>query len=93
MKVNTANVSLTELGTIASAGFNMVEDISFPIINGKSPSVFTINNWADGAVSLEVLIEEIGGIPDPNYFSDTPTVIPEIIQDETTEQEEEQDAI
>lgn len=49
--------------------------------------------WGDSTKQIEIVVEELGGIPDPNYFSDTPTVIPEIIPDEPTEQEEKKDAI
>lgn len=67
---------------------NVGTSFEFPIIDGKSPNTFTIEYWEASATTLHILINELGGIPDPNYFSDTPTVIPEIISDEPTEQEE-----
>lgn len=67
--------------------------IEFPIIAGKSPNTFTISYWDANATVLYILINELGGVPDPNYFSDTTTVIPEIITDEPPEQEEKKDAI
>lgn len=82
---------ILELGYISTVAINQCVDIEFPIINGKSPCKFT--NTGSEDVVLHVLISEIGGIPDPNYFSDAPTVIPEIIPDEPTEQEEKKDAV
>lgn len=92
MKIRNISVGSTflELGTIGTAPINQCVDIEFPIVNGKSPCKFTSigeNN------TYQLLITEIGGTPDPNYFSDTPTVIPEIIPDDSTEQEVNNDAI
>ena len=92
MKIRNISVGSTivELGTIGTSPMNQCVDIEFPIVNGKSPCKFTSigdNN------TYQLLITEVGGIPDPNYFTDTPTVIPEIIPDEPTEQEKKKDAI
>lgn len=85
--------TIKEVGSIGNHPMNISIPIEFPIIDGKSPNTFTIDYWDTNAKILYILIAEIGGIPDPNYFSDTPTVIPEIISDEPTEQEEKKDAI
>lgn len=85
--------TIAELGSIGSQPMNLSVPFEFPIIDGKSPNTFTIDYWESNATVLYILINELGGIPDPNYFSDTPTVIPEIISDEPTEQEEKKDAI
>lgn len=80
--------TIAELGSIGTQPMSICVPFEFPIIDGKSPNTFTIEYWEASASALYILINEIGGIPDPNYFSDTPTVIPEIISDEPTEQEE-----
>lgn len=85
--------SISEIGWITAQPFNTSTPIEFPIINGRSPNTFTISYLGSNATNVEILLQELGGIPDPNYFSDTPTVIPEIISDEPTEQEEKKDAI
>lgn len=60
-------------------------------INGKSPCKF--RNLSSIDTTIQIMVEKIGGIPDPNYFSDEPTVIPEIIQHESEEQEVNNDAV
>ena len=51
-------------------GVNVTPDIKFPIIAGKSPCKFEISQISGAAVSTTfyVLITEIGGIPNPDYF-------------------------
>jgi hypothetical protein len=92
MKIRNISTGSTiiELGTISSSPINQCVDIEFPIVNGKSPCKFT--SIGDGN-TYQLLITELGGTPDPNYFSDEPTVIPEIIPDEPTEQEVNNDAV
>lgn len=85
--------TIKELGSVGTEPFNIGYPYEFPIIDGKSPNTFTIEYWDPNAKLLRILITEIGGIPDPNYFSDAPTVIPEIITNEPTEQEVKKDAI
>ena len=92
IKVDGGIAIIDNIGSISSTNVNVLNDLQFPIIDGKSPNTFKIIYWSDSATALQIFIEEIGGVPDPNYFDDTPTVIPEIIQDET-KQEEEQHAI
>ena len=93
IKVDSGIVTIANIGNIGSTNINLLTDLQFPIIDGKSPNTFKILYWSDNTKEIQIFIEEIGGVPDPNYFDDTPTIMPEIIQDETTEQEEEQDAI
>ncbi len=75
MKIKGPNggATVSELGYIASNAINMTQSIEFPIINGTSPNEFTITYWPneDEKNAIEILVEEIGGIPNPNYFSDT----------------------
>lgn len=93
IKCDRDGVTIAEIGWINAQSFNVIEPIEFPIINGRSPNTFTILYLGSNTTNVEILLQELGGIPDPNYFSDTPTVIPEIISDEPTEQEEKKDAI
>ena len=93
IKSDRDSVTISEIGGINQQSFNMSTPIEFPIINGRSPNTFTLAYLGSNTTNVEILIQELGGIPDPNYFSDTPTVIPEIISDEPTEQEEKKDAI
>lgn len=93
IKCDRGSVTILEIGGISSQPFNVCTAIEFPIINGRSPNTFTLTYIGDDTTSVEILLQELGGIPDPNYFSHTPTVIPEIISDEPTEQEEKKDAI
>lgn len=93
IKVDTGLVTIRELGNIGGGYINIINSIEFPIVDGKSPNTFTIMYWTENTKEIEVFVEELGGIPNPNYFSDTPTVIPEIIPDDSTEQEVNNDAV
>lgn len=84
---NGGPVTIKEIGAVLTSSVSGATPIKFPIIDGKSPNVFHIDYWSETTRSVEFLIMELGGITDPNYFADTPTVIPEIISDEPTEQE------
>lgn len=57
------------VGVISNVGINQCNSIRFPIINGKSPNTFTAYNNGDAAGNLYVFVEELGGIPDPDYFT------------------------
>lgn len=74
--------SISEIGWITAQPFNSSTSIEFPIINGRSPNTFTLSYLGSNTSNVEILLQELGGIPDPNYFSDEPT-----------EQEEKKDAI
>lgn len=65
IKIKGANggATIKELGYI-----NECESICFPIVNGKSPNTFTIIYWGDTTTEIDIFIEELGGIPDPDYF-------------------------
>lgn len=39
----------------------------FPIINGKSPSKFKLVNNSDEDITVTVVIEQFGGLPDEDY--------------------------
>ena len=69
-------VTIKELGNITASSLLNSALLEFPIIQGTSPCCFTIN-WGTNATEFTILISELGGIPDPNYFNDTPTTIPE----------------
>ncbi len=66
---SSANLTVSNVGTIAGYGLNQCTSIRFPIINGKSPNTFTAYNSSDSVVVFYVFIEELGGIPDPDYFT------------------------
>ena len=66
------NVLVEGVGVCSTTGVNVTPDIKFPIIAGKSPCKFEISQISGAAVSTTfyVLITEIGGIPNPDYFKD-----------------------
>lgn len=86
-------IVLENVGPIGSIYINNTIDTEFPIINGKSPCVFKVNSWGSTGSALNIFVTELGGIPDPNYFSNKPTVIEEIISADSTEGEVNKDAI
>lgn len=51
---------------LTKAGFTHLE---FPIIDGKSPCVFKFRNYGTGGLYLNIVVEELGGIADPDYFN------------------------
>lgn len=57
------------VGPIASGTFNSVTEFEFPIINGKSPNTFTTSYAGTDTISIYLLVQEIGGLPDPDYFT------------------------
>ena len=65
------NVAVESVGVCATTAVNTVPDIKFPIIDGKSPCKFKITQAAGSATTFYLLITEIGGIPDPDYFKKT----------------------
>ena len=62
------NIKANFFGLINTTDYN---DFEFPVINGKSPNYFKFK-MIEGVVGsgVAVLIEEIGGVPDPSYFGD-----------------------
>lgn len=70
MRMGT-NGMVENVGFVSSAGVNQTTDIKFPIINGKSPNTFKISQTGtpEAVTTFYLLITELGGIPDPNYFA------------------------
>lgn len=68
--VKSCNVLVTDVGVCSTTGINVTPDIKFPIIAGKSPCKFEISqiSGAESATTFYLLITEIGGIPNPDYF-------------------------
>ena len=66
-----SNVLVENVGVCSNAGVNVTPDIKFPIIDGKSPCKFKISQagTSEAATTFYVLITEIGGLPDPDYFT------------------------
>ena len=62
------NIKANFFGLINTVDYN---DFEFPVINGKSPNYFKFK-LVEGVTGsgVAVLIEEIGGVPDPSYFGD-----------------------
>lgn len=70
MRMGTSGV-VENVGWISSVGMNDANDIKFPIINGKSPNTFKVTQTgtAETSTNFYLLITELGGIPDPDYFT------------------------
>ena len=69
MKINsTAGCESNELGKLTTAAFSQQQSYSFPIIDGSSPNVFTFKAPSERLV-VSVFVEEVGGTPDPDYFT------------------------
>ena len=70
MRIGTSGVA-ENVGWISSVGMNDTSDIKFPIINGKSPNTFKVSQTgnSESATTFYLLITELGGIPDPDYFT------------------------
>jgi len=60
---------ITGIGQISNAGINQCTSIRFPIIDGKSPNTFSAYNSEANAANFYLFVEELGGIPDPDYFT------------------------
>lgn len=69
IRAGSGTLPVTGLGVVSSGAFNTLVDYTFPIINGLSPNTFTFNNTSTTATQLYVLVEELGGLPDPDYFN------------------------
>lgn len=69
MKINaTAGCESNELGKLITTAFSQQQSYSFPIIDGSSPNVFTFKAPSERLV-VSVFVEEVGGTPDPDYFT------------------------
>ena len=60
---------ITGIGQISNAGINQCTSIRIPIIDGKSPNTFSAYNSEANAANFYLFVEELGGIPDPDYFT------------------------
>lgn len=65
----SVSMPITGIGQISNAGINECTSIRFPIIDGKSPNVFSVYNSEANTANFYLFVEELGGIPDPNYFT------------------------
>lgn len=67
-----SNVLVKGVGVCSTTGINVTPDIKFPIIAGKSPCKFEISqiSGAESSTTFYLLITEIGGIPNPDYFKE-----------------------
>ena len=65
----SVSMSITGIGQISNAGINQCTSIRFPIIDGKSPCTFSAYNSEDNAANFYLFVEELGGIPDSDYFT------------------------
>lgn len=75
MKINsTSGCESNELGKLATVALSQLQPYSFPIIDGSSPNVFTFKAPSERLV-VTVFVEEIGGTPDPDYFTREVSVI------------------
>ena len=60
---------ITGIGPIGTTAINACTSLEFPIINGTSPNTFTTTFGGMETLTIYVLVEELGGIPDPDYFT------------------------
>lgn len=65
----SVSMSITGIGQISNAGINQCTSIRFPIIDGKSPCTFSAYNNEANAANFYLFVEELGGIPDSDYFT------------------------
>ena len=66
---SSAQTPITGIGTIGTTPINACVSLEFPIINGTSPNTFTTTFGGTETLTIYVLVEELGGIPDPDYFT------------------------
>lgn len=60
----TGSVTLTEIGLVEFA-----MERTFPTIQNTSPCEFTVSAVDGDSINVSILVSEIGGLPDKNYFS------------------------
>lgn len=68
MRSSAQTPIITGIGPIGTTAINACTSLEFPIINGTSPNTFTTFGGTD-AITIYVLVEELGGTPDPEYFT------------------------
>ena len=69
MRSSTQVPVIVGIGPISSSAFNTITDFEFTIINGQSPNTFTTSFSGTETITIYLLVEEIGGTPDPEYFT------------------------
>lgn len=65
------NATIKLDGNLAVPNFNIFQQIpiNIPVIDGKSPSSVTVVFASTENVNIYVYIDELGGVPDENYWS------------------------
>lgn len=69
MRSSAQTPIITGIGPIGTTSINACTSLEFPIINGTSPNTFTTTFGGTETLTIYVLVEELGGIPDPDYFT------------------------
>ena len=69
MRSSAQTPIITGIGPIGTTAINACTSLEFPIINDKSPNTFTTTFGGPETLTIYVLVEELGGIPDPDYFT------------------------
>lgn len=69
MRSSAQTPIITGIGPIGTTAINACTSLEFPIINDKSPNTFTTTYVGTEAITIYVLVEELGGTPDPDYFT------------------------
>ena len=69
MRSSAQTPIITGIGPIGTTAINACTSLEFPIINGMSPNTFTTTFGGTETLTIYVLVEELGGIPDPDYFT------------------------
>lgn len=69
MRSSAQTPIITGIGPIGTTAINACTSLEFPIINGTSPNTFTTTFGGTETLTIYVLVEELGGIPDPDYFT------------------------
>lgn len=53
---------------VSNIALNAQTPLYFPVIDGKSPLYATVVYISENAVGLNMFIDELGGVPDENYW-------------------------
>lgn len=69
MRSSAQTPIITGIGPIGTTAINACTSLEFPIINGTSPNTFTTTFVGTDEITIYVLVEELGGTPDPDYFT------------------------
>lgn len=63
------SIAIIGIGPVASTAWSSMTDFEFPIVNGYSPCAFTTRNSGAESITINILVEELGGLPQPDYFT------------------------